>query len=141
MDKTAILADLRNQFGKKTLLTPEDLADVIDQSPGAQAVARHRGQFDIPLTPRGRRVLVSIYDLADWLSRDGSAPAAPVAPPQIESVPVTKGGKPRRASLGPLLLMVRARLDFDMRLFAALEAKTFNAVTKKIDKPRPGRRA
>lgn len=133
MTKQEILADLRDLFGRKTMLTPTDLAEVIAQSPGAQAVARHRGRFDIPLRKRGRNVYVSIHDLADWLHRGENPDEMPEQKTEssesrrtarspssgLSSTP----GKPRRASLGQALLFARRALDFDAELFAALEAK------------------
>ena len=129
------LADLRRQFGKKTLLTPEDLADVIAQSPGAQAVARHRGRFDIPLTKRGRKIYVSIYDLADWLASGGTpatqGPYNNAANPTKATSAVSK--PPRRQSLASILVLARQALDFDAEVFAALEAISLATATKKPD--------
>ncbi len=134
MTKQEILDDLRGLFGRRTMLSPTDIADVIAQSPGAQAVARHRGRFDIPLRRRGRSIYVSIHDLADWLHRSesDSNDDTPVATTQTE----TKGrhapskssspGKPRRPSLAQAILFARQALDFDAEVFAALEAKALS---------------
>jgi hypothetical protein len=59
-----ILADLRDRFGDKVLLSPEDLASVINKSVGQQANERSQGKFPIPHKVEGRRVKVTIYDLA-----------------------------------------------------------------------------
>ena len=134
MDKAEILADLRGQFGKKTLLTAEDIADVIAQSPGAQAVARHRGRFDIPLTKRGRNIFVSIYDLADWLASGGSpATQATGSNSKPTKVSPCASKPPRRASLGAILLLARRALDFDAAVFAALEAISLSTASKRPD--------
>lgn len=63
-----ILADLRNQFGPKVLLDPEDLAPVIGISVGQQANLRSEGRFPIPYEKLGNRIKVSIYDLAQYLA-------------------------------------------------------------------------
>lgn len=143
MTKDDILADLRGIFGRKTLLSPADIAGVVSQSEGAQAVARHRGRFDIPVRSRGRNVYVSIYDLADWLhaaetpsapepSAEADKPRKPRTPPP-SSVP----GKPRRASLGAAILFARKALEFDMELLASLEALSLEAEARKTDRKRP----
>ena len=143
MTKEEILADLRGLFGRKTMLAPADIADVVSQSAGAQAVARHRGRFDIPTRSRGRNVYVSIYDLADWLhsaentpvaepAADAEKPRKPRAPPP-SSVP----GKPRRASLGAAILFARKALEFDMEVLAALEVLSLEAEARKTDRKRP----
>ena len=63
-----ILADLRNQFGPKVLLDPDDLAPVINISVGQQANLRSEGRFPIPYEKIGNRIKVSIYDLAKHLA-------------------------------------------------------------------------
>lgn len=66
-----ILADLRDRFGDKVLLSPEDLASVINKSVGQQANERSQGKFPIPHKVEGRRVKVTIYDLAEHLANLG----------------------------------------------------------------------
>ena len=68
-----ILADLRERFGDKVLLSPEDLVSVINKSEGQQANERSQGKFPIPHIVEGRRVKVSIYDLAVYLANVGKA--------------------------------------------------------------------
>jgi len=69
-----ILSDLRQQFGSKVLLSPEDLADVIDVSVGQQANLRSADKFPIPHNKDDfGRVKVSIYDLANYLANLGGA--------------------------------------------------------------------
>lgn len=68
-----ILSDLRSRFGDKVLLSPDDLVEVLGVSVGQQANQRSQGKFPIPHKVEGRRVKVSIYDLARYLSNIGSA--------------------------------------------------------------------
>lgn len=69
-----ILSDLRQQFGSKVLLSPEDLAEVIDVSVGQQANLRSADKFPIPHNKDDfGRVKVSIYDLASYLANLGKA--------------------------------------------------------------------
>jgi hypothetical protein len=140
MDKTSVLADLRERFGRKILLSPADIAEEISQSEGAQAVARHREKFDIPLTPRGRNVYVSIYDLADWLCGETTVKTTPQTSTERVEVKSGRARATNRPSLGKLLLFLKAEIDFKLALYAALEAKSL-AVGKKIDdKPIPWKR-
>ena len=67
-----ILKDLRDRFGDKVLLSPEDLAPVINKSEGQQGNERSEGKFPIPHKVEGRRVKVSIYHLAQYLADIGS---------------------------------------------------------------------
>lgn len=62
-----ILADLKKTFGRKVRLSPSDIAPILAQSAGAQAIARSRGTFGIPTIKDGARIYVSIYALADYL--------------------------------------------------------------------------
>lgn len=104
MDKNVILADLTARFGKKVLLTPDDIADVIAQSPSAQAVARHRQSFDIPIIRRGRRILISIYDIADWLARAQPAVSIPQENTSSPKPPPTPKRSINRPSIGKMLM-------------------------------------
>lgn len=135
MDKASVLADLRVRFSRKILLSPADIAEVIAQSEGAQAVARHREQFDIPLKRRGRNIYVSIYDLADWLCGEPTAKINPKSSPERVEVRSGKARATNRPSLGKLLLFLKAEIDFKMALYAALEAKSLAVVMRKDDKP------
>ena len=138
MTKDEILADMRGLFGRKTMLSPADIAEVISQSEGAQAVARCRGRFDIPLRKRGRSVYVSLHDLVDWLhaQEDGSEPKPPVeAPSKTGHTPHGNltAGKPRRASLASALVFAQQAHAFDTEVLVALEAKILDADAKKAD--------
>jgi hypothetical protein len=63
-----ILDDLKAQFGQKVLLTPEDIAEIINMSVGEQANKRSQGRFPIPYNKDSGRIRISIYDLAEYLS-------------------------------------------------------------------------
>lgn len=63
-----ILADLKAQFGVKVLLSPEDIAEIINISVGQQANMRSEGKFPIPYEKVGGRVRITIYDLAEYLA-------------------------------------------------------------------------
>lgn len=76
MDYQTVLDDLKARFGDKRLLTPDDIALITGVSAKAQANQRARGTFAIPLLPQGaksRKVLISIYDLAEHLAGEGPA--------------------------------------------------------------------
>ena len=68
-----ILSDLRQRFGHKVLLSPSDIAEIIDMSEGQQANKRSEGKFPIPHNKNDfGRVKISIYDLAQYLANIGS---------------------------------------------------------------------
>ena len=121
MDKQAILADLRAQFGKKSVLYAADLAELLGKSEQALANLRHRGGLTLPVKPVGGRPAVSIYAVVDWLA-DGE----PIAPKSAKAAP--KGSPPistparMRASLGKALLAFRTQRDFLEDTFSRLEA-------------------
>lgn len=76
MDYQTVLDDLKARFGDKRLLTPDDIAPLIQVTAKAQANQRARGTFPIPLLPQGaksRKVLISIYALAEHLAGEGPA--------------------------------------------------------------------
>ena len=117
MDASLILADLRQQFGQKSVLYPEDVAALLGKSIGAVASLRHRGGFPLPVKEVGGRPAVSIYDVADWLGNGpktaakGSTKAPPLPPPAN-----------RRQSLGNALLGFQMQRDFLSSLCRETEA-------------------
>lgn len=140
------LADLKEEFGKKKLLTPSDIAPYIDRSASAQASMRTRKQFPIAKKDMGGRVVVSIYALARFIGEDDDAivvpKPAPASKPTKASAKSAKGvdkTKPirRPPSLGRTLTMLRARvidtalqLQFQQALFSELEAIAFDQAAK-----------
>ena len=139
MTKDEILADMRGLFGRKTMLSPADIAEVISQSEGAQAAARCRGRFDIPLRKRGRKLYVSLHDLVDWLyTQDEGSEPKPTAEAPTKTGHTTQGnltaGKPRRASLASALVFAQRAHQFDTEVLVALEAVLLEAEAKKADR-------
>lgn len=148
MSYQAALADLKQVFGDKKLLSPSDIAPHIGKSATAQAKLRERGSFPIPIKMgMGKRVVVSIYDLAHYLGDDatdspqqshsGQGMARESDKVASKSISARRGShaanpsKPfrRPPSLGKTLLAFRAnietiemRLQFERELLLALEA-------------------
>lgn len=140
------LADLKADFGKKKLLTPEEIAPYISKSASAQASMRSRKQFPIAQKDVGGRVMVSIYDLARFIGGDDTEPQPSLGKPSTtaktqavsKSVKTAKSvdkTKPirRPPSLGKTLTVFRKRINdaatqlhFQQALFAALEAIEFD---------------
>lgn len=137
MDKETILKDLSARFGRKVLLSPEDIADVISQTPGAQAVARHRRSFDIPIIRRGRKVFVSVYDVADWLAGEGKITPTDTAPQEQVETPTPRRAT-NRPSLGKelmrrMLSTIRDEIDFREQLCICLERAVVTPSAKGSD--------
>lgn len=143
MDIKDIVADLRETFGKgRMVLFPEEIAQVIGLSPKAINNLRHRKKF--PFTPKriGNKIGVSIYELAEWLvsgspeldhAEPGNAATPSTtrkrkAPAPAKQATAPSTSKPRRPSLGPLLMNMRkmiaqqeTELHLARDLFANLE--------------------
>lgn len=65
----SILSDLRKQFGdSKYLLSPKELAPIINKSTQAQANMRAAGCFPLPVVKVGKKIGVSVHELADFLA-------------------------------------------------------------------------
>jgi hypothetical protein len=146
MSYHSALADLKQSFGEKKLLTPAEIAPYIGKSAAAQAKLRDRGHFPINVRrDMGNRVVMSIYDVARYIGEPPeevsasqksrgdtevhnatrtTSPATPASNRNDASRPYR-----RPPSLGKTLLALQAqmtaaqdRLDFDRELFSALEA-------------------
>jgi hypothetical protein len=151
MTKDEILRDLRQTYGHKVLLTPEDLALAIGRSPKAQANMRSRHAFPMPIKRLGGRVGVSVYALADYLANDSQNASPAVATAADSGAAIPASGRPAaagkkaptgapkrkpavarapepwlparsRKSLGPALLGFREALNFWGAVYAELEA-------------------
>lgn len=105
MDEAAIVAELRDFFGEKTLLSPEDLAPHIRRTPKAQANLRSLGVFPIPLTYISGKPYVTIYALAAWLAGTANMPGGGAVPPlreqaaaKTEDAPKPSRGTPKKST-------------------------------------------
>lgn len=100
MTKDEILRDLRQAYGPKVILSPQDLALAIGRSPKAQANMRSRGAFPMPVKRVGGKVGVSVYDLADYLAGEPASGApsisTPIPIPSVAAGPIL--GAPAVAS-------------------------------------------
>lgn len=118
-----ILADLRGRFGSKVLLTPEDLAEVLGVSVGQQANLRSQGRFPIPTKRMGNRVMVSIYDLAQYLARQCEGQVSPKVSPQLNRVDkkATKGRlqKDWWFTYQPMVIAIIERARFNINIIPA----------------------
>lgn len=68
MQVEMILKDLRQQFGKKSVLYAEDIAEVLGISLSASYSLKSRGGLNLPVVETGGRAGVSIYAVAEWLA-------------------------------------------------------------------------
>lgn len=123
MDKEAVLKDLRSQFGRKSVLYADELAELLGKSEQALANLRHRGGLPFPIKKVGGRPAVALHDIADWLadgqSSQNKKPKSTSAPSGSQPVPSPAR---HRASLGKALLALRVQRDFLEEVFAQLEA-------------------
>lgn len=65
--RTEIINDLKNKYGEKYLLSPAELALIINKSVAAQANMRSTGTFPIKVVKIGKKIGISVYDVADFL--------------------------------------------------------------------------
>jgi hypothetical protein len=135
MDASDKLKDLRAQFGKKSVLFAEDIAELIGADHGAVAKIKSGMGIPLPLKKVGGKYGVPIQDVATWLS----SPDAPKkAPGAAGKKPIEPLGKPKRArpSLGRALLALRTQMDFLGAVHAHLEAIDLRADAKLADRDR-----
>ncbi len=155
MSYESALADLKQSFGDKKLLTPAEIAPYIGKSAAAQAKLRDRGHFPIKVRrDMGNRVVMSIYDVARYIGEpvDESPPPTPAsgltkidarAKHTARSHSVSAGIDTQRPfrrppSLGKSLRAfeayikaAEAELAFDKELYSALETLSLQALTSK----------
>lgn len=119
MDKAAILADLRDQFGPaRSTLYADELATVLGKSTKAIYSLKYRNGLPVPVLPGPGRPCVSIHAVVDWLAGEST-------PPTVKSEagapsPVPKPGR-KRPSMGAYLTTLRGQMDFLNELHSELE--------------------
>ncbi len=97
-----ILEDLKGRYGAKVLLDPADLEPALGMSEGQQANRRSKGNFPVPYTKDGGRVKVSIYALANYLSKCSEASASMSMKEEIADLDVKPSRKIKKAKKGHL---------------------------------------
>ena len=120
MDAKAILADLREQFGRQNVLYADDLAELLGKSKQALANLIHRGGLPLTIKKVGGRLCVSIYDVAEWLANGGEAPKKAANAINLPA-PLPTPAR-HRQSLGKGLLALQMQRDFLSELSQRLEA-------------------
>lgn len=138
MDASEKLKDLRAQFGKKSVLFAEDIAELIGADHGAVKMIKSGLGLPLPLKKVGSKYGVPIHDVATWLSSPDAPKKASGAPGKK---PIEPLAKPKRArpSLGRALLALRTQMDFLGEVHAHLEAIELRASIKHAAKPDQGR--
>lgn len=128
MDAEAKLKDLRKQFGKRSVLYADDMAELIGADHQATKAVKSGFGIPLPLKKVRGRYGVAIYDAADWLSSP-DAPKAPKA--KTSKAPLL--GKPARLrpSLGKALLALRKQMDFLNEVYSYLEMIEIRGAAKK----------
>ena len=138
MDAKAILADLRDQFGKgRAVLYPEDLAVALNKSPKAVDSLIRRGSLPLKVKPIGGRNAVSIYEVAEWFASEeqtGTHTARGSVAVAKNTGATPRPSRIRRPSLGRALLALRAQQDFVGELIAELDAIELAKAAKKADR-------
>jgi hypothetical protein len=114
----SVLADLKKQFGGRVLLSPADLAPLLMVSVQGQANLRHAGTFPIPVRKVGRKVGVSVYDLASFLTGGAAQPSAAIKPVQSAAVQVAATTAKRRKGKHDWMLALRTTLEFQQELYS-----------------------
>lgn len=96
-----ILEDLKRRFGDKIFLTPDDLALITGISIGQQAKLRSENRFPIPYEKIGNRIKISIYHLAEYLSKKANAYAKKKVKEEVGN-PTDKRKESKKATNGRL---------------------------------------
>ena len=115
-----VLADLKQRFGDKVMLSPSDIAPVIASSPAVQANLRLQNRFPIPVRRIGKKVGVTIYHLAEYLSTGDvkvAPPKADLSPP-APSKPVRV---PSRTRSREWLHAFQTQIEFQFELLKEVE--------------------
>lgn len=108
MQSELILKDLREQFGQQTVLYAEDLAKLLGSDHRVVKTLLNQQSIPIAVKKVGNRVGVTIYEVAEWLSKSEHF-QAPTANKTLKQV---KAPARARASLGRSLIALQTQIDF-----------------------------
>lgn len=130
MTPQEIITDIRNQFpniSNKVVLSPEEVAPIVGIPVNVQNKLRHQGRLHIPCLPRekGGKVLISIYDLAGYLSNpDQYIKSNPL--PNEDNL-VKKRGRPSGTTKSQMALRTSFWQQVDLILFSFEEREILMA--------------
>lgn len=131
-----ILFDLKGRFGDKVILSPKDIAPIIDTSIGVQANQRLRQNFPIPIIKQGTKIGITIFALARWLA-DGSVQPSDSDLETIAPQPATASPQPspnKRRSKNDWMLAMEDTISFHTDLLRELQRiNLINSVKDKVD--------
>lgn len=133
-----VLADLKQRFGDKVMLSPSDIAPVIASSPAVQANLRLQNRFPIPVRKVGKKVGVTIYHLAEYLSTGDVkvAPPKAVLSPPAPYKPVTVAARTRSREW---LHAFQTQIEFQFELLKEVEVIFLDQRIQRNDpKKKPG---
>jgi hypothetical protein len=108
MNSELILKDLREQFGKKSLLYSEDIASLLGRDHRVVKTLLKANSLPIAVKKVGNQLGVSIYEVAEWLAKSESFQANNVKKTEKQ----VKAPSRARASLGKSLLALKMQIDF-----------------------------
>ena len=90
-----LIDDLKIRTNGKLLMSPVQLAEVLDIPPKQQSKLRKDGKFPVPFKNIGRLVYYSIYDVANFLLNGETTPTKEV-PEEAPASQITVKKKPAK---------------------------------------------
>ncbi len=90
-----LIDDLKIRTNGKLLMSPVQLAEVLDIPPKQQSKLRKDGKFPVPFKNIGRLVYYSIYDVANFLLNGETTPTKEV-PEEAPASQITLKKKPAK---------------------------------------------
>jgi len=92
-----LIDDLKIRTNGKLLMSPVQLAEVLDIPPKQQSKLRKEGKFPVPFKNIGRLVYYSIYDVANFLLNGETTPSKEV-PEEAPTPQITVKKKPTKST-------------------------------------------
>lgn len=116
MNSELILKDLREQFGKKSVLYSDDIASLLGKDHRVVKTLLKGNSLPIAVKKVGNQLGVSIYEVAEWLAKSESFQANTVSKTEKQ----VKAPSRARASLGRSLLALKTQIDFLSEIYIEL---------------------
>lgn len=116
MNSELILKDLREQFGKKSVLYSDDIASLLGKDHRVVKTLLKANSLPIAVKKVGNQLGVSIYEVAEWLAKSESFQANTVNKTEKQ----VKAPSRARASLGRSLIALKTQIDFLSEIYIEL---------------------
>lgn len=116
-----ILEDLKRKFGDKAILSPKELAPILNTSESAQSNMRAAGTFPLRVVKLGTKIGVPIYELAKWLAGGDIPASTKKIEPEVSTLPQAKLSVRSKRGANDWLVAMELSVEYQSELIQEIQ--------------------